>query len=422
MSAAPAARRVRIPRARVPPRPASAPPAAMLHSDSEDERSEPDDAFDDGGGGPVPAKDDSAADGVGAHGEAGAGEAADDLPALVRAAVGPSSAGVLDLRPPAEFAAARLVRSVGVPELREDRLVELPNRYRRFAAVVPRRLPSGDHDAATRANLDFLAKQRYAPSPVIEVPPRTDPDHAAFWARVPPELRAQGRSWHTLFRPTPGLERLLGSVERGLASRFGPGPQWDAVDLGSGAGRDALFLLARGTPAALATDAPDPPPLRPWAVTAVDHLPRALLKASALIARHLGPLWTPASAARFRPVHAEFRRDGSVRHYPPSPPPPTDAPLPPRFDARAYHLVTASRFLPPRPFWPSLLRMVRPGGYLLMCTFVEGTYHPTSPDHFLYRGEMRAFLERAGGWTVLEEEEESTEEGKRVVVFLARRS
>jgi hypothetical protein len=342
------------------------------------------------------------------------------------------------LRPRDQFLARHFVRSINVPVFAEDRLGELPNRFRRFAVVVSTVKSDNSvvYDSQTTANLDFLALHRYNPRPLIPIPAPGSPDEQVFWDSVPKDLVTTGHSTHMLFSPSPGLERNIDQIEAGLAKSF-PRENWQGVDLGSGAGRDALFLLSRGLEHPEGDDAVEKnskaAPRQLWSLTGVDHLPRALRKATNLIERYLLPLkpagvmqrddsWTLTK--RWEPVQAEFKRDGRVRLWPPdvealNSPALAQTAVP--FYQRQYHLVTASRFLPPRAFWPILENMVRPnGGCFLICTFVEGTYHPVHPDNYLYKGELRRFLEPRG-WTVEVEEEETTEEGKLVVVFLARR-
>lgn len=460
----PSRTKVKIPRASVGKRPSSAPPKSMLAM--EDSSEEEEDIV-------AEILDSSEDEAVVVVGETGptAGRASpgkklplapaphpaqaavvggsSSLLEAIREATAPSSyAGLLDMRPTEDFLAAHFPRSVSVPAVTQDRLGELPNRFRRFGVVVPAASHAAAaaaaadeqvvaYDPQTVSNLDFLALHRYYPRPIIVVPSLPNSSEwTAFWSQIPSDLKESGHSTHTLFSPSPGLERNIARIESSLAASF-PGETWKAIDLGSGAGRDALFLLSRGldfpdtTIFNPTTSSTRPPNL--WSLTGIDHLPRALKKATLLIQRHLSiPLQqnSPTSqtnwnlSERWHPIHAELKRDGRVRLWPAPdlghsfvPEPPNKQP----FWESQYHLVTASRFLPPRAFWPTLENMVRPnGGFFLICTFLEGTYHPVHPDNFLYRGELRRFLEPRG-WEVEVEEEETTEEGKLVVVFLARR-
>jgi tellurite methyltransferase len=76
-------------------------------------------------------------------------------------------------------------------------------------------------------------------------------------------------------------------------------------------------------------------------------------------------------------------------------------PLPPA----AFDLVVVTRFLQ-RDLFPSIRGAIRPGGYVIYETFTVLQralgVGPTSPDHLLEPGELRALFD---GWDVLFDEE-----------------
>jgi SAM-dependent methyltransferase len=125
-----------------------------------------------------------------------------------------------------------------------------------------------------------------------------------------------------------------------------PGP---ALDLGCGAGRDAVYMALRG-----------------FDVTAVDVLPDAVARAGDLAAR---------CRVSVQPCILDLRR----------------LPLP--FPAGHYALVTVFRYLH-RPLLPLLPPMLRPGGLLLVETFHERCRDtaagPHSPERLLRSGELTA--------------------------------
>lgn len=317
------------------------------------------------------------------------------------------SAGFLDIRPIADFTMLHFPCSVSIPNLTQDRLVELPTRFRKFGLVLPA-TPTRD----SLSSLECLNIHRHFPNPVIKVPNLGSPEWSSFWAQIPPQMKEQGTSSHILFSPSPCLGCNIAKIEAGLADSYPGEANWTAIDLGCGAGRDAFYLLSRRGHM----------PERPvWHVTGVDRLPRALQRASDLIMHNslqASGFQLDDSCRlhdRWDPVHAELKKDGGIKHR-------CSMARNTPFWEQSYHLVTASRFLPPRAFWPILEKMVRKGGgYFAISAFVEGTYHPVHPDHVLFKGELRRFFEPRG-WTIDLEEEETTEEGKRIVLFLARRN
>ena len=90
----------------------------------------------------------------------------------------------------------------------------------------------------------------------------------------------------------------------------------------------------------------------------------------------------------------------------------TAFPLP----SAAFDLVIVTRYLQ-RDLFPSIRGAVRPGGYVLYETFTVLQralgVGPTSPDHLLALGELRAMFT---GWEVLFDEEVSTPEAVARIV------
>jgi SAM-dependent methyltransferase len=87
-------------------------------------------------------------------------------------------------------------------------------------------------------------------------------------------------------------------------------------------------------------------------------------------------------------------------------------PLPPA----AFDLVIVTRYLQ-RDLFPSIRGAVRPGGYVIYETFTVLQralgVGPTSPDHLLAPGELRALF---AGWDVIFDEEVATPEAVARIV------
>jgi SAM-dependent methyltransferase len=182
------------------------------------------------------------------------------------------------------------------------------------------------------------------------------------------DLRPAARLW----RPARFLEEALPRVLAALP----PGREPTALDVASGAGRDAVFLAGHG-----------------FAVEARDHAPEALERAQALACRQGVALST---------VACDLERAG----------------LPP--PERPFDLVICFRFLH-RPLFPWMEAAVAPGGWLIYETYRDGQERFGRPRraHFLLRpGELAvAFpaLETVGY------EEPDPPEGPVTARLLARR-
>lgn len=120
-----------------------------------------------------------------------------------------------------------------------------------------------------------------------------------------------------------------------------------ALDVACGSGRDAVWLALQG-----------------MRVDAIDHLPDALAKATALARRN---------RVAINPIQKDIEADPTL---------PT-----------GYDLVCVFRYLH-RPLWPALQRALNPGGYIVCETFHARTREtggrPSSPDHLLQTGELSA--------------------------------
>jgi SAM-dependent methyltransferase len=175
---------------------------------------------------------------------------------------GPCTWKILDLRPLPEFLAGHLPGAVSLPRDEwEARIYELPPKE--CALVVC----AADPSAAAACAGALRARGWFASLSLGEA--------LAAW----PWPWERGRSQQPLWEPSPLVQRW--------AARIPAGP---VLDLGCGAGRDAVHLALRGHP-----------------VVAVDHLPDALEMARALAARH--------------GVELHLHRADLRRGAPPPPPP-----------------------------------------------------------------------------------------------------
>jgi SAM-dependent methyltransferase len=341
-----------------------------------------------------------------------------------------------DMREPERFATERLRASLSLPvEGAASSLFKLPDRGAALALVVAE--PA--QVTPLRQFLKSRGWQRVGPVFV---------DRPALW-RCAEELgvceRGRPASEPFLSQPSPVVQRFVQLVEDALAETRGaiakPAPpaaaaaaaaapangdeaaakRFTACDVGCGSGRDAVFLALRGR----------------WSVTGVDWWAAALRRMQ-LYAGSVGV------AEHVRAVRAKIRQnDGSVhiRHLAggggggggaaaaaaaaaaeeegdddekAAPADGTGAPL---FHEQQYDLVLCIRFLE-RAFFPQLVRMVAPGGFVLYSTFMEGAAHPNDPRRLLKQGELREMFR---GWRIVCDEVEPLADGRPLCVFLAQK-
>jgi len=209
------------------------------------------------------------------------------------------AAAILDVRAEAAFAAGHAAGAANIPlEQLAERTHELPPKG---AAV---RVFDDDPDRQRRA-AEALRLRGYAASEA--------PLSAA-------DLRETGPSHARLWQPSPFLVEALGRIGSGAEAAAPPGR---ALDVACGAGRDAVYLAARG-----------------YEVDAIDVLPDALARACDLARR---------SGVRLNAIRQDLRRD-------------------PVLPQERYDLVTVVRFLH-RPLLPAIGRSVVPGGFLVYEAF-----------------------------------------------------
>lgn len=163
---------------------------------------------------------------------------------------------------------------------------------------------------------------------------------------------ARGSSGGRLWEPNSFLAQCAGEIPLGTA-----------LDLGCGAGRDAVFLSSGG-----------------WRVTAIDRLPDCTVRGAALEARYGG------GSSNIKWVAADV--------------------LDPSFEvAESFDLVLMLFFFD-RALHDRAKRLVRPGGSLLVEAFTTirqaQNGRPSSNERVVRPGELRGLVE---GWEVVRFEE-----------------
>jgi len=285
-------------------------------------------------------------------------------PAFLDASPGWRAGLVLDVRPPAAFAAGHLPGAASLPLEPEDRdedrfatavpSIFLPPRHRPLLVVA-------DDAGLARALARHLEARGRAPVEALVL-------DAAALAGLPDRLRETGPARGRLWSPPSWLSR-----HRSLLPPPALGP---ALDLACGSGRSCVWLAERG-----------------YRVTGLDHQPEALALATRLAGSR-------GVACRF--AVADLRRPEAVPSGP-------------------WALVTAFRFLH-RPLLDRLAVLVRPGGAACLRTFRDPpgyAGHPR-PRHRLGRGELIAAFP-PGQWEILAHEEGFDADGLPAAGIVARR-
>ncbi|TQV73747.1 methyltransferase domain-containing protein [Aliikangiella marina] len=152
-----------------------------------------------------------------------------------------------------------------------------------------------------------------------------------------------------------------------------------ALDLGCGAGRDAVYLALNG-----------------WQVTAVDYLPAALEKMQQLALAH-----------RVNVTSAQIDLENST--------------FPLSDFNRLFDLIVVIRYLH-RPLLTQIRDKISPGGYIVYQTFMEGCEvfgKPKNPRFLLKKGELAKVF---AGFELLVDKIEYLDDGRPTNIFIARRT
>ncbi|CAG8536601.1 3111_t:CDS:2, partial [Paraglomus brasilianum] len=264
------------------------------------------------------------------------------------------------------------------------------------------------------------------------------------------------RQQWVLFQPNPFLMSNVESVEQSLLKLGDHTGSFtlECLDIGCGSGRDTVWLCAIRNEV-------------DWRVTAVDAWPGALERTRAL-AKGLGV------EKRVETVNAKVMADGDIRGISegdnadygdksglnvkevgigrcidlsnndasvvrthdstpaiiandilPNRPQFSSTPTSLPFLDRTYDLVLMIRFLS-RELFPTIRRLVRPGGYVLISTFVNSPSHPLysnpkSNKHRLELNELRGIFEKWDDFDIVKDVIEVIEDGRPVNSFLARK-
>jgi SAM-dependent methyltransferase len=246
----------------------------------------------------------------------------------------------VDFRSPEKYAQGHLVGATNIPWINIDSYsFELPPRDVLFDIVLS---SLEERDAI----LAFIESGRWQVGSTF-----TEDSISGEMAQVGTLSRA-------LWKASPFLESQIDGIEERLVNA-GVSRPFRALDVGSGAGRDSVFLALRG-----------------WTVLAVDNFPRALERVQ-LLADH----WDVSGLVQTLCIDVEKESLVSVENQFLKP------------ENKAYHLIMKCRYLY-RPLFPCLTSetMLANQGSLLVHTFVKSKVHPLvkpkSPNKYLLPDEI----------------------------------
>ena len=237
----------------------------------------------------------------------------------------------MDTRPQAAFEARHVVGSTHFDSVEFDRLIELPAKAMDpdIGLVCP------DNDDARAAAVDWLKKGLYDCRLAVK---ESEVDWDALTAAG---LVESGSTSRRLWSASPTLEACAELLDaQVLAPALASGRRPIALDLGSGAGRDAIFLAQRG-----------------WSVHAVDYVDSICKKLQRFAARQRVESLVSSEFMDLLPKNNEDAVGWLLQ-------------------SRAWDLVNVSRFMHRRVL-ESLCRYLAPGSWLAIHHFLAGAVSRT---------------------------------------------
>jgi SAM-dependent methyltransferase len=201
-----------------------------------------------------------------------------------------------------------------------------------------------------------------------------------FWTQVK-ELDLFIENSHiskVLWSPTPCIEGVIDQIEA-LRMKDGLKSSGLVLDLACGAARDMVFLAARG-----------------WTAIGVDYLEKLKVRAMNL-ARRAGVTIDYRCVdieTNWKTILDEFKEKADVVHV--------------------------SRFLD-RDLMDFIKNLIRPGGFIVYHTFMEGCLKPKTKKYLLAAGELKAIFGHENQFEIIEDRVIHLEDGRPTSYFLARK-
>lgn len=227
-----------------------------------------------------------------------------------------------------------------------------------------------------------------------------------------------------LIEPSKFFVSAVQDMERLLS---GSNEYFTCCDLGSGSGRNAVFLASRSlgvlfpsavdeqgrlyypekelSPAEI--DFSDMPAPLSWKVTCVDCHPTVLEYCASFIKSFQLEDYVEV-------VGAKLCGDGSVKHMPKL------SSKVPTFHNEQFDLVMGIRFCQ-KPFFNLMRDMVKPGGFVIHVIFLEGVEKPRNVSRLVRPGELKESFGESNGFECIRDEVMVLDDGRRLSCYLGRK-
>jgi tellurite methyltransferase len=263
----------------------------------------------------------------------------------------------LDLRSSDDFGACHIRNTTSLPWSRlVNSMHELPDKHQVLQLI-------GSSESLTEAT-QFLSQKGY----VIE---QQIPSTPEFWQWAEQQqITDSGCQSVPLWRANPRLIEHMDLIEQSTQGRR-------ALDFACGAGRDAVYLAARG-----------------WDVTALDVKADALSRCQALADSMNCPIETMQADMESGEDHLADQ---------------------------TFDLIVVMRYLH-RPYLPTLIDHLNAGGVLCYSTFMVGCEQfgsPRNPNYLLQPNELAQTFPQL---TILVNEEHRLADGRPIALFIAQKS
>lgn len=194
----------------------------------------------------------------------------------------------------------------------------------------------------------------------------------AFVTRLKSDaLYTEGTSSKRLWQPSAIVQTLINALSNNKQAK--------ALDIASGAGRDAIFLALQG-----------------FDVTAIDYNPDAIKRCKSLATYNHVEIST---------IERDIEKSGERLSF---------------ISDDSFDIITVCRYLH-RPLFNDIKRILKPGGIIAYHTFMQGCEkigRPKNPNFLLQENELSDLF---SGYRIIEDKKEILEDGRPTSFFIAQK-
>lgn len=273
--------------------------------------------------------------------------------------------GIIDLRSKADFKACHIVDSTWLS------LEILPESLNALPASPASLFLVGDKDQIEAASMLLDAKGYLVNGSLVIDSPET----IQSWAQQMPTKFTEGNASKRLWQPCALVAEFVEALENQTLCLPLSDKRAEVLDIGCGGGRDAIFM-ARNK----------------MNVTAIDNEAKVLKRSKQL---------AELSGANVKFKCCDIKKDNCLPQT--------------QFD-----VITVVRFLN-RDMFSYIQQALKPGGYIVFQTFVDGVQEfgsPKNPNFILNKGELSQVF---AGFNVITDRIDTIEDGRPVNAFVAQK-